>query len=325
LTTRLLLRKRFRKLTANSKGFSSVIGTTFMVLVMMFLGTSVFLWTLSQNTLYNEAVRMRSQEEADRRNEGVVALGGNYSVSGDDVTVRVVLKNAGSVAAQIVSLWVFDSTNQTYGFNNTIDSLNLNLNPGDNRMVSVVVTVPGTGQNNTFSSWFVTARGNTVPLEKEQSVLVAQLAQGIGSISMNFRQFRYYEVPNNNDGTDIGSPYYGFTIDSTKYTLLGVMLTNLDPSRDAINLTGDSYIWAITPFSATLKADAWKIRKVQDNKLASFDFQILEYGKPTVIYFGAIKASRSAGNVVPINILLFGKQGASDYGQNLPFIALRVT
>lgn len=292
------------------------------MLIIFMVSTNVLLWTFSQNAIYTQAAKDENQKFADRLNENIVALGGNYSVLGSEVTVKVILRNAGSVAVQIINLWVFDTTIQKY--NNTVTPLN--LNPGDNRPESVVVTIPGAGQNDTFTSWFVTARGNTVPLEKEQEgVIVAQLAQGIGSISMDFRQFRYYEAPNDNDGTDIGSPHYGFTIDSTKYTLLGVMLTNLDSSREAINLTGDSYIWAVARHVETLKSDQWNIRKVQDNKLASFDFQILEYGKPTIVYFGAAEASRSAGKVVPINILLFGRQGESDYGQNLPFIALRVT
>ena len=307
-----------------SKGVSTVIGTVFLMLIIFMVSTNVLLWTFSQNAQYTQAAKDVNQEEADRHNENVVALGGNYSVSGDQVTVKVVLKNAGSVAAQIINLWVLDTNQSNRRY--VTKSLNLNLNPGDVEPSWLTVTIPEADPSHDFASWFVTARGNTVPLEKEQEgVIVAELAQGIGSISMDFRQFRYYEVPNDNDGTDIGSPHYGFTIDSTKYTLLGVMLTNLDSSREAINLTGDSYIWAVARHVETLKSDQWNIRKVQDNKLASFDFQILEYGKPTIVYFGAAEASRSADKVVPINILLFGRQGESDYGQNLPFIALRVT
>jgi hypothetical protein len=74
-----------------------------------------------------------------------------------------------------------------------------------------------------------------------------------------------------------------------------------------------------------VKYDIWHIRKVVNNKLATFDFQILEYGKPTEVYFGPAQASRAKDHVVPLFILLFGKIGDADYGQNIPFIAIRVT
>lgn len=314
-----------RRFLKDSKGISTAIGTVLLVLAMFVISSNVFMWTISQNTVYSESVRESHQTDADRFNEKIVALNGNYTVDGDEVTVEAELTNAGSVAAQIINLWVFDTGPSNQRYNYTSLNLNLiNLNPGDVFDSEVTVTIPGADPSHNFVSWFVTARGNTVPVTVTKGVIVAQLAQGIGSISMDFPQFRYYEVPNNNDGTPLGPPKYSFTIDSSKYTVFAVMLTNLDPSHKDINLTGDSYIWMITPHTGEpIRGDAWYIRKVQDNKLASFDFQILKYDKPTMVYFGATKPKWVIG-VVPVNMLLFGKLGMSDYGQNLPFIALRV-
>jgi FlaG/FlaF family flagellin (archaellin) len=60
-----LLSRNLRKLIVNPKGFSSVIGTIFMVHVALVLSASVFLWTLSQNTAYFEAMREENQLELE--------------------------------------------------------------------------------------------------------------------------------------------------------------------------------------------------------------------------------------------------------------------
>jgi archaellum component FlaF (FlaF/FlaG flagellin family) len=158
---------RLSKLRAERKGFSSIIGAIFMVLIVWVLASGYFIYTLSQNTMYNEAMRARNQEEADRRSENVVAVNGSYSVSGNQVTVKVVLENAGSAAVQIINLWVSDTTLQRYS--NTIPSLDINLKPGDVLYLTdsegINVTIQGASSADNFVAWFVTGRGNVVPVE----------------------------------------------------------------------------------------------------------------------------------------------------------------
>jgi len=336
LTIRLSLRKRSRKLIANSKGFSSVIGTTFMVLVMMFLSTSVFLWTLSQNTLYNEALRARNQEEADRRNENVVALSGNYSVSGEDVTVKVVLKNAGSVASQIINLWVLDTDPSNRRYANK--SLNLNLNPGvvlDLVTSSwLTVTIPGANANHTFTSWFVTARGNTIPLEKEQGVIVAQLAQGIGSLALDFYKFRYFEYESATKLKNYPNGNVGFTVPANQYIAFGCSLTNLDPGKQAIVFDPHSLLWVIVPTSDVPHSTWWYIvNVVQDGTInATYSPISLAYGETKMIIFASAndlglssfsrQTTPKAGLPAPVFLLLHGNIGGIAYGQNLPFVSL---
>jgi hypothetical protein len=319
-----LLSRNLRKLIVNPKGFSSVIGTIFMVLVALVLSASVFLWTLSQNTAYFEAMREENQLELDRLNERLTADNATYTGSGGVISIEVDVRNECPLFVNLTTLWVFDVNIGKIGVN---DTLNICLKPGEKLSLrggrAIKIEISGSDPSHIFNSWFITARGNAIPLRG--NIIVAQVSEGIGSIAMDLKQFKYYIVPNNNDGTDIGTPYYSFTIDGSKYTLLCITLINLDPSHQSINLTKDSYVWAVTPFAQTLKSDVWPIRKVVNNKLATFDFQILEYGKPTLVYFGATQASRSQGNVVPLFILLFGKIGNADYGQNIPFIAIRVT
>ena len=297
-----------------------MIGTTFMVLVMMFLSTSVFLWTLSQNTTYNEAVRARNQEDADRYNENVVALGGNYSVSGNNVTVKVMLKNAGSIVVQIINLWVLDTDLQRYANK----SLNLNLNPGNISLFvesgPLTVTIPGADPNHNFVSWFVTARGNTIPLEKEQSVVIAQLAQGIGYLAMDFASFKYYKVT----GNQLGPPQSGFNIPGDTIIVFSLYLTNLDEQHRNINLTAYSLLWLYPATGA--KTAKFLIAKVVNQTLVPFDFQILEFGKPTKLFFGtdSSTATNVKDSLCAANLLLYGRIGTDDYGQNIPFVSVYV-
>ncbi len=332
MTIRSLLSKRSRELAVNSKGFSSVIGTTFMVLVMMFLGTSVFLWTLSQNTLYNEAVRTTNQEEMDRINEGVVALGGNYSVSGDSVTVLAVLKNTGSVTAQLINLWVLD-TNQSKYANKLV---NLNLNPGDIEPVMYAVLIPEAHVNHTFVSWFVTARGNTVPLEREfvEGVTVAEVAQGIGYLAMDFDKFRYFEYVSADKLKDFPTGSGGYSVPEDEPLAFGVKLTNYDPSgrKRSLTLNSHSLIWMYFPTYG--KKQVWYIVNVDANGTIqpTYSAITLAYQETLTVYF----ASRSDGSfsgmsdkVKPgsdgpaaINLLLLGAIGSDEYGQNIPFVSV---
>jgi len=341
LTIRLSLRKRFRKLKANSKGFSSVIGTTFMVLVMMFLSTAVFMWTLSQNTTYNEAVRARNQEEADRQNENVVAVSGNYSVTGENVTVKVVLKNAGSLAVQIINLWVLDTDPSNRRYANK--SLSLNMTPGE--VLNLVepspltVTIPGANANHTFASWFVTARGNTIPLEKEQGVIVAQLAQGIGSIALDFYTFRYFTYETGNKLQNYSTGNSSFSVPWKTYIAFGIVLTNLDPTKQTVTFDKYSQVWL--DFPAVPGAGGryvFYIVNVESNGTITTPYsQIsLAYGETKLLVFASKTAGQFVGaadrvfvdhpdtqnKLCALNLLLHGKLGNTDYGQNIPFVSL---
>jgi len=336
---RLSLRKRVKKLIANSKGFSSVIGTTFMVLVMMFLSTSVFLWTLSQDTLYNQAVRERNQMDINSSSERITASNVNYTVIDSAVRVEATLINEGSVSVQIVTLWVVDTTIQKYGFNNT---LSLNLKPGDTLNLvganAIMVTIEGSETSHQFNSWFVTARGNTVPLEREGGIIVAQLAQGIGSMALNFYTFRYFEYDGDYDLKDYPAGNASFTVPHGTDIAFGVVLTNLDPSKQTLTLDQYSQLWLYFPITAPGAKDyVWYIVNVDENGTiqTSYSEISLEYGKAKLLVF----ASETAGsfdsnskvsvtnpnvrnNLCAVNLLLHGKLGDRDYGQNIPFVSV---
>jgi archaellum component FlaF (FlaF/FlaG flagellin family) len=332
------------KLKANSRGFSSIVGAIFAVLTMFFLVSTVFVWSLSQNTLYNEAVKQGNQLDLDRLNEKVVASDVNYTVNGNIVSVEAKLENDGPLSAQIVTLWVLDTNTTKYGFNS---SLNINLKPGNITYLlgskAILVTLAGSSSSDIFRSWFISGRGNTISWEKSNLIInnynngtgeippYAFVSGGIGSISMDFSSFSHFDGVANTNGTSVGSPVYGYTCSGSIYTLLHVKVTNYDMYNRTLILKGGS-MWAITPFSGTLKGDQWKIANVTGGKLitTSTYSQVINLRQAVDLYFGPEIASRSAGNIVPLFILLYGQAVFTngtviDYGQNLPFIALNVT
>jgi len=323
-------------LIANSKGFSAVIGTVFMVLVMMFLSTSVFLWTLSQNTLYNQELKEKNQVELDRLNERVTASGVNYTGSGDVISVQVVLENNGASAVHITTLWVMDATINKYGFNNT---LNLNLKPGDTICLAcgnpVDVNITGATATDTFNSWFVTARGNTVPLEEEQSVIVAHLSQGIGSMALDFYAFRYLEYKAGSGDVLENCPdgYVSFNLPINTEVAYGVMLTNLDPRKATIVLDSHSLLWVILPTSDVAHSKWWYIVNVASDGTVSQTYSNISigYAETKLLFFAseddltssfARQSTPTKSYTVPVFLLLHGEIGGMPYGQNLPFVSL---
>lgn len=324
----------------NNKGVSTVIGTVFLILIIFMVSTNVLLWTFSQNAQYTQAAKDVNQEETDRHNENVVATDGNYSVSGNEVTVEATL-NAGSVAAQIVSLWVFDTTIQKYGFNDTIVSLNLNLNPGQTLYLrgsnAIIVSLPGAGSADNFNSWFVTARGNMVAIEKTEAVIEAQVAKGIGSMAMDFYTFRYY----NYSGDKLANYSAGissFTIPYGQNIAFGVVLTNLDPSKETITLNPHSHLWLYFPsvpgqavgptwFIVNVAPDGTIITPYSQITVAYRETKLLVFATGVEGGFGKVSISQPQQNdkLCAVNLLLHGIIGSRDYGQNIPFVSIYVT
>jgi hypothetical protein len=327
-----------------------------MVLMVMTLATSVFLWTLYQNTLYNNAVKAQNQQELDARNENVVA-NGNYTVSGGKVSVVANLTNAGPVTAQIVSLWVFDTSKQTYGFNNSIANkpwANLTWTTLKAGQVlkftsgnATKVTVPNAASLDNFNIWFVTARGNTVPLAQSQSIIIAQVSQGIGSVAMDFNSFIYYHVDQPSPGNyrlrqsewPTGLP--GFLVPNVNIAFR-VTLTNFDPQKRSITLGAHSALWMIfkTNNPQQPRSMWWQIVNVNatgwitSKTPATFSNVSLPYASSYQVYFASAN-DLSSDNFLPtspsqtatpgaVNLMLFGTIGTSTYAQNIPFVSVYV-
>ena len=334
--TRTLWLKKIWK--GRSKGVSSVIGTVFLILVIFAISTNVFLWTISQNAIYNQAAKDANQKSADKLSENVVASQANYSVPiPNKVKVNVKLTNAGSMSAQIINLWVFDTFIQRYGFNDTITSMNLNLNPGNVTYLtdskSIMVTIAGASSADNFVAWFVTARGNTVPLQTEQSIIVANLAQGIGSMALDFYAFRYFTyIGNKLANYPAGNS--SFRIPSGTPIAFGIVLTNLDPSKQTIILNQYSQVWIYFP-QAPGQNRLWHVVNVAPDGTITTPYSsiTMAYTETKLIVFasdapggsGSVSISASVDKApCALNLLLLGTIGSRDYGQNIPFVSLYI-
>jgi hypothetical protein len=293
------------------------------------------MWTLSQNTIYNEAMKEKNQMEVDRLSEKVTASDVNYTVANNIVSVNVMLKNEGAVSVEIISLWVINVDVNRYNFTSP---LNINLKPGDIEYLqgskAINVTIVGSEPLHRYSSWFVTARGDVVPLEREGGIIVAQLAQGIGSLALDFNKFRYFEYESATKLKNYPNGNVGFTVPAGRPTAFGCSLTNLDPGKQTIFFDSHSLLWVIVPTSDVPHSTWWYIVNVaQDGTInATYSSISLAYGETKMIIFasasdlGSSSFSRQttpkAGLPAPVFLLLHGNIGESAYGQNLPFVSV---
>ena len=323
MITHLWHKTRRNRLVAGRKGFSSIIGAIFMVLIVWILASSYFIWTLSQNTLYNQAVNEIRQTEADRSSEAIATSHAIYTIpQTGTVEVGVTITNAGPVSAQIITAWVvWVAEGETrYGFN---DTLNINLNPGQTLQAMIRVTIPGVSSTGTFNGWLATARGNLVPLETEKMVTHAQVALGIGSVMMDFDRFKHYIYnPKNQSLTPWDEGYKNFTVPD-ECLVFGVLLSNYDQYRRTITLDERSLLWIYFEKAPGQRA-TWQITNVASNGTkVPYSPITLAYGESKWIFFGPEDPPGTGAGAV--NLILLGKIGDQDYGQNIPFVSIYVS
>ncbi|UCE28694.1 MAG: hypothetical protein JSV85_05300 [Candidatus Bathyarchaeota archaeon] len=324
-----------------SKGVSTVVGTVFLMLIIFMVSTNVLLWSFSRNAEYNQAVMEKNQEEADRIDERVIAFKVGYYVDEDEGKVKVEarLENAGSLAARIINMWVLDTTTQRFGFNETVESLNLNLKPGDILNLTgsngIVVSIDGVSSSDAFNSWFVTARGNTVPLEEDQmdqSIIVADLSRGVGYLALEFDEFRYFTYESPHKLGNYPSGTLGFDVPKGEYVAFGCLLTNLDPLRRTIVIDAHSLFWQ--PGRAGIAEGYWFIVNVEAdgtiNEAYSSvamnyqDTKMLVFASDDDLDIGSFTRQKTpnAQTTVATFLVLHGTLGSGPYAQSIPFVSL---
>jgi hypothetical protein len=314
-----LPKKRF----GSSKGVSTVIGTIFLVVAVFALSTNIFLWTITRNALYNQAVKESHQMDADRFSERIATSRADFTMPQPGIVqVDVTVFNEGPISAQVITAWVLWTVGgeTKYGVNNT---LSISLNPGETLPVTIRVGIPGVSSAGAFSGWLVTARGNQVSLEKEKIVVHAQVAEGIGSVMMDFETFKYYVV----EGGVLKNPTSGFEVKAGSDIVFAVFLSNYDLDKRTIKLDSRSLLWVYYPDQAA--SDVWKIVKVESGTIAPYSPITLAYSESKWIFFGPAKTSFK-GRSGAVNLLLLGEIGSDEdgwvkYGQNIPFVSIYVT
>jgi len=212
-------RKTHRRLVSNSKGFSSIVGAIFAVLVMISLISTVLVWSLSQNTLYNNTVTQTRQADLDRSNEKIVA---NVTCTGVDinsVSVNGTLENDGPLSVQIVTLWVVDANLNTSAFKSlsgiTLKSGNVTTLSGPTAITVSLANSPG----DSLSCWFITGRGNTVFVNPiflqsliSSSININGLAQILGDFIPDYHSMQWAQCAEDGSGSIIGPWTAGWII-----------------------------------------------------------------------------------------------------------------
>jgi hypothetical protein len=316
-----------------------------MTVIVWILASSYFVWTLSQNTVYNDAVRERNQLESDILSENVKVTNTTYSVNAvDNINVSAIISNIGSSGVQFLTLWVHasNSTPTSYSGCNFTKLSNVNIQGGASLYLNAIVAIAGLSPNSTYSlaAWLITGRGNVVPLQESTSsnIIVSQTTQGIGALMMDFENFTYYTVKGGNQLDPFPSGSSGYAVSSGGGNIaFRLILTNLDQQKRSITLISNSVFFSIFPTSPQqVRGSYWYIVNVNGAGVISSSYTpvILPYNVPVAVYFASdhaivpgqpfIGSSPRFTGTAPVNLALIGQLGSSSFGQNIPFVSILV-
>ena len=317
----------------NKKAISGIIATIFLVLVVLFLYSNVYLFILNQNASFQEDANEVNEANAMMNIEKIVTKNVDYIPHENGLDVEVQITNNCPVLVQISTLWVVDAINHNYGYNN---SLNISIKPGETISFQQPETLKVTMDVSDFSydcvCWLVTTRGNLVSLEKEQEIVVAQIAQGIGSLALDIEEFRYFTFETEQKLLNYPEGTRSFNIPQNSYVAFGCYLTNLDPSTKTITIDSHSLFWQ--PGRSGIAEGTWFIVNVFENGSISDAYSeiTINYGETKMLVFasqndlgiGAFSKLRTANAVATVAsyLLLHGTIGTQAYAQNIPYVSL---
>jgi hypothetical protein len=312
-----------------------------MVLVVLFLYFNVFTFMLDRNTAFEDTSSQVKQMDIDRSTEQVTILNPLFEVYPvGQVALTCTINNTGPLSVQLVRLWVKDLTNKQYG-NVTITTPPIILQPGDIQRFSLVVNIPGVSPTEkNFTFWFVTARGNTVSVATPQQITISAVVGGIGSIILNFDDFKYFNVTKKglsymlDKYPNSGSAYHLQGTNEPKGQIaFRVILTNLDKNQRNIVLIDGSELFLMYPKRGSFQEDVWYIVNVNEATGAisnTYTPITLQYNVPTPVYFASVSrgtfavAGTTYTGIAPVNLALVGQIGGSPFGQNIPFVSIEV-
>lgn len=317
--------KRFLK---NRKGYSGIIATIFLVLVVLFLFFNVFMFMAQRNADLQDTIGQAQQMDMDTKNEKLLISEAEISANNDQVSVDCKISNTGALTSQLVRLWV----------QSTIDSEAVSevLNPaitiqlGETIAYSDSIAVSGASPSRENNFWFVTGRGNIVSAT-DSIAFQQEIARKIGSILLDWGDFRYYDLlsADGKSNVQLPDPVFDFTLPKSHAILLGIQIRNLDPDGRSITLTADSFAvlqgTTIDKDGNMKKADPYfsKICEVTSNTYTPGVFAplTLDLNVPTIIYFFIPKEKTNLYSA-DLSIVLQGYTENSDFSETIPFGAL---
>ena len=356
-------RRNFRR---NRKGIGTIFGMVFFLLIVMIVFAS-FMVLLTQNTGLEQTMIQTRQMDNDVAREQVrifTASGNNQFLinqNSTSITVSCNINNTGTVPIQIIRVWVKDQSTMATG-SASIPSAQSIIQQGKNQPYNIPVNVQISDLNQTIF-WFVTARGNLFNQYSNQgpqgatgaqgvmgpngTTTSAQVAQGIGSIMMNFTDFSYFNVTRY--GANPSSYTYsifpsgnlsGYSV--TQGTAEGILfrlkVTNLDLRNRTIILNAGSVLWCLFPNTIQQpRGAAWYLVNINPttglitNNVSNVT---LTPGIDTYLYFAALNQMTSNNfalcksaytGTAAVNLALVGTANTDYFGQNLPFVSITIT
>lgn len=165
---------------------------------------------------------------------------------------------------------------------------------------------------------------------------MAQVAQGIGFMALDFNAFRYFSYDTNipNKLEDYPAGVHSYNVPRRPEIAFGITLTNYDPLKRTIQLNQYSQVWMYFPKSPG-QSLVWHIMNVEPDgtittpyspiSLAYRQTRLLVLASKEPSSFGKVSIPSAVKNLpCALNLLLLGTVGSNDYGQNIPFVSLFV-
>ncbi len=149
-----LLRRHMR----NRKGFSTIIATIFLVLVVLFLYFNVFMFIQNQDTKFQDIISQSQQLDADRNVECLTITSPAISIAAlNQVNVACTIINNSSLPVKITRVWLKDINTNDVGYS---DLLSLSIGPGTTKNVDFQVNLLNASPTDNYHMDLVTFRGN---------------------------------------------------------------------------------------------------------------------------------------------------------------------
>ena len=171
-----------------------------------------------------------------------------------------------------------------------------------------------------------------MPIEDE--TVHAQLSQGMGSLVLDFDNFRYFTYSDRVNGilADYSEGTVSYNIPQKTYVAFGIYLTNEDPKKRTITLDSHSLFWQSA--QPAVPANRWYIVNVDAEGaiMGTYSPIIIEYGASIMLVFASGK-DLGAGQgftaedteglaTVATFLLLHGTLGSGSFAQNIPYVSL---
>lgn len=150
------------RIIRDRRGYSALIGTIIMILVVMFLFYNVYMFSLSRDADYQNIVSRSQQLDADRDAEKLTIQTATITGGGAfPFFIKCTLQNSGSVPIQVVRLWFKDlSATPAIVASLSVLSQNVVLQPGSLSNQTFTVTLSGALPTDFFSVTLISSRAN---------------------------------------------------------------------------------------------------------------------------------------------------------------------